>query len=309
MFKNKKESIVIAIVFTFILAISAIAIASSLYKGEDSEKVYSEKEKNVEVDFSIETLSESEKKEFILTKLSDQTKQEFGELKILRGETIDQPVEHVEKGSDKRLLLEDSKYLYKVSMRTGNIRTIGGNLFPDGPPSKTLSDNELRAQSETYLHQYAPAIENCKYVIQEQDYQDWSGMYRFSYDLVASNGIKTGYNVSIELYGDGSFAGFSMHEGNAKIALSKKAKLSKKEALKIAKDIIRSENSFFRTVTNFSVKQAELSVWDDILVWEIMIDDYDKSQTPAPAEQWISFGFWFKLDAKTGELVSSDFAK
>lgn len=309
MFKNKKESIVIAIVFTFILAISAIAIGSSLSKEANSEKIYSEKEKNIGVDFSIETLSESEKQEFILTKLSDQTKQEFGELKILREEIIDQPVEHVEKGPDKRLLLEDSKYLYKVSMRTGNIRTIGGNLFPDGPPSKTLSDNELRAQSETYLHQYAPAIENCEYVHQEQDYQDWSGMYRFDYDLVASNGIKTGYNVSIELYGDGSFAGFAMHEGNAKVALSEKAKLSKKEALKIAKDIIRSENSFFRAVTNFSVKQAELSVWDDTLVWDIIIDDYDKSQTSAPEELWISFGFWFKLDAKTGEPVSSASAK
>lgn len=112
MFKNKKESIVIAIVFTFILAISAIAIGSSLSKEANSEKIYSEKEKNIGVDFSIETLSESEKQEFILTKLSDQTKQEFGELKILREEIIDQPVEHVEKGPDKRLLLEDSKYLY-----------------------------------------------------------------------------------------------------------------------------------------------------------------------------------------------------
>lgn len=59
-----------------------------------------------------------------------------------------------------------------------------------------------------------------------------------------------------------------MHEGNVKVALNNKAKISKVEAKKIAEDGIRSYGDMYKGLTKFKYSKCELSVWDDKLIWK-----------------------------------------
>ena len=125
-------------------------------------------------------------------------------------------------------------------------------------------------------------------------------MHQFYYYAVASNGVKTGEIVAMEVNNDGDLVLLAIHEGNEKIALEVTPKITKIDAEKIAVDYIKTKTNEDLGVTEAnSYMNTELSVWENKLVWVLKIDVIKLGNE--------RYGFDLKVDAQTSEILFNDF--
>lgn len=229
--------------------------------------------------------------ELVVKELSNKTHNQFGDIKV---------VKCVNLGDRKLVEAEDSKYIYKAAINTGNVATLVSKDYENLVKVKNnLSKIQIGQYAETYLSQYIYNLDNTTYVLQKKVYKDTDNekIHQFIYEEVAQNGVKTGTGIAIEINNDGVLVLLAVHEGNVKIAMTSSPSLSQSDAIKVAEIFIKNQE-LFKDIHKYKVSMIELSVWNDKLVWVVKIDDIHVGKT--------TYGFDFRIDAQTGEILFND---
>jgi len=225
--------------------------------------------------------------------LSKITQNQFGEILVKKS---------VDFNGQKHIIAEDNKYIYKVTANSGELAVVIAKDYDDKVKIKDVaSSDELLPIADKYLDKYCHHSVESKYNMVDYQYKDTDNekYHDFIYHEVASNGIKTGWGVSISLNNAGELVALAVHEGNTKVAQEVKSQLSRGDAVKIAIDFIKKAQPIFKDVEKFPKDQSELTVWKDILVWSVKINEIKAGG--------FIYGFDFKIDAVTGEILFNDY--
>lgn len=224
-------------------------------------------------------------------RLSTMTNNEFGEVAIKKS---------MDFNGKNHIIAEDNKYLYKVKADTGDIATITAKNYNDMVIITDKATKEKTKQiADRYLDIFCNHSDYCKYDLTEYNYKDDYNEkhHDFIYSEFTSNGIKTGWAVYISINNAGELVTLATHEGNAIVAQETEPKLSRNDAVKIGINSIKTEQ-IFNDIKNFPEDESELTVFEDKLVWCVKIN-------PIKTGGFI-YGFDFKIDAITGEILFKD---
>lgn len=268
--KNKK--IVTSICVSMALMVGGISIGSVLAQSSKGESKY----------------------DLVKKELSDKVQNKYGEIKERKVVDMD----------EKKLLeAEDDKYIYKARIDNGKIATIVAKSYEKlVKAQKHVSKDKIQSIADEYLSQFSSKTQNSKYKLGKYNFKntDNEKVHEFIYYVVASNGVKTGESVAIEVTNDGELVLLATHDGNEKIALEATPKISQKDAEKISIDYIKTKlnEDLYATDTKLSIN-SELSVWEDKLVWIVKIDDIKLGDT--------RYGFDLIVDAHTSEILFNDY--
>lgn len=161
---------------------------------------------------------------------------EFGTLEFVGRDSIPDGINPLHKVNT--LLYEDQKYIYMYNESTGNLLSV--RVKPK--EEKKHASNELiridqHQAKEVALDIVAKYYEKNKLVdkVKMDSYSPNLG-HTFVFSEMAENGVKTGGSIMVRLDGYGEFRTYNYREGNPNAALSKEAKITKNEALKMAID-------------------------------------------------------------------------
>lgn len=234
----------------------------------------------------------SDNTSYIKGALSKITQNEFGEPVIKKSVDF----------NDKKLVIaEDTKYVYKTTDKGEVVIILAKNYEAIVKLKDAVSKDKITQIAEKLLSQYAHKSSVGKYVLVDYKYKDTENekYHQFIFNEIAPNGIKTGEGVAIEVNNAGELALLAIHEGNLNVAMETTPKLTREDAVKISTDFIKSSNTVFKDIDIFPADNSELSVWEDKLAWTVKIDGIKAVGS--------TYGFDFKIDAVTGEILFSDY--
>lgn len=223
------------------------------------------------------------------------TREEFGALEVkgrndLPGVDGIPPIQQI--------VIEDSKYQYAVDLGSKKLNGVMSRDYTDkvkvdGQKGK----DELLGVATSCLNKYCPASSHSQYVLEKYYHKNnpEEKYHRFGFREVATNGVRTGGSVAVGINNGGELVFLTVHQGNEKIALETKPELTREKAIEIAKALIGEE---LKSHPNSTIN-AELTVWNNRLAWEVAIEDLrDLEKLP--------FGHYFEFDALTGDILFHD---
>lgn len=198
-------------------------------------------------------------------------------------------------------IVEDAQYIYKADLNKCEIANMVSKNYAnlvnlEGNVSKSV----MTKVASKCISRYVQELDNANYSLESYDYinTDSEKIHSFIYQAATSSGVKTGDSVAMEFNNNGDLLMLATHKGNETVALTADASISEERAHEIALNYINNGGEAFSEISNCSYLTSELSIWNNKLVWSLTTNPI----FVANAE----YGFEFKIDAQTGEILFDD---
>ena len=191
--------------------------------------------------------------------------------------------------------MHDNKFTYKVKYDTSTVLTIVSKNSDKLMKMKNdFSKESALISAESYLDKFK-SNKSANYKLTEyvQVSNENENMHEFHYEAIASNGIKTGDSIAMEISNDGELIMLAIHEGNEKVALETVPELSLSDAENIANSYIRTKLGINEDI-DLGTSSSEYTVWEDRLVIRVEIENVQLKGS--------EYGYSFYIDAQSGEI-------